>query len=214
MRLSRYVGENGLKTLVPRLLGQTAEAQQRRSRGSAKPTRSWDETGWYEHFKAMQGPELTDIVRKLSRWSEDNFYQVRSSQRIDSRATLWTRLKIAELSCRMFGIRADGKVELQFSDLKGRLPFDSTELRKDLRRRFNEIPGVHIPGRDSSLQGRPTFDVAVLKNQEAFDRFCQVFDWCYLKIADFYSEECYITSTFYILRNQLYVVHSVYNPKT
>jgi hypothetical protein len=188
VEVKQYVGKNGLKTLVPRVLGQTAEAQQRRPRGSDEPTRSWDEIGWYEHFEAMQGSELTDIVRKLSRWSEEKFYQVRSSQRIDSHATLWTRLNISDLSFRMYGIRADGKVELQFSDLKRRLPFDSRDLRKELRRRFNEMPGIHISGRDSTLRGRPTFNIDLLRNQESFDRFCQIFDWCYLQIADYYSE--------------------------
>lgn len=189
VEVQQFVSESGLKTLVPRLLGQTVEAQQRRSRGSGESIRSWGETSWYKHFEAIQGKELTDVVRKLSKWSKEKFYQVHSSQRIDSRATLWTRLKHSDQSWRMFGIRADGKVELQFSDYKRRPPFGSRELRKELRKHLNEIPGVHISGGDSALEGRPTFNIEILKNQDLFVRFCQVFDWAYIQIANYYSEE-------------------------
>lgn len=50
IEVRQYVGQ-GLKTLVPRVLGQTAEAQQRKGRAASSPRREWS----WEAYRDEQG---------------------------------------------------------------------------------------------------------------------------------------------------------------
>lgn len=56
IEVRQYVGQ-GLKTLVPRVLGQTAEAQQRKGRAASSPRREWS---WdaYEQEQGMSADKL------------------------------------------------------------------------------------------------------------------------------------------------------------
>lgn len=56
VEVRQYVGQ-GLKTLVPRIVGQTAEAQQRKGRATGRPPRDWT---WeaYEHEQSMSTVKL------------------------------------------------------------------------------------------------------------------------------------------------------------
>jgi hypothetical protein len=49
LELRQYAGENGLKTIVPTLFGQTEEA---RGIKSARSTRNWDEVGFFKELAA------------------------------------------------------------------------------------------------------------------------------------------------------------------
>lgn len=67
-----------------------------------------------------------------------------------------------------------GTVEVVFSQLARRQPFDDLELRRELRSRLNELPGVAIPG--GRLSRLPSFPMESLSENTAALR--EVFDWC------------------------------------
>jgi hypothetical protein len=60
IEVRQYVGQ-GLKTLVPRVIGETAEAQQRKARGSSSPRRDWS----WEAYRDEQGmaPEKLETAK-------------------------------------------------------------------------------------------------------------------------------------------------------
>lgn len=66
LELRQYEGESGLKSLVPRLYGQTEEAQQRKAPTSEK--RQSDEDSFYEEIRKGLGPELVDVARQIANW--------------------------------------------------------------------------------------------------------------------------------------------------
>lgn len=63
VEISQYAAE-GLKTLVPRVIGQTEEAQQKKS-GGIRETRQWDESSFFEELLNSQGKKIAEIVRSL-----------------------------------------------------------------------------------------------------------------------------------------------------
>ena len=63
VEISQYAGE-GLRTLVPRVIGQTEEAQQKKS-GGIRETRQWDESSFFEELLNSQGKKIAEIVRSL-----------------------------------------------------------------------------------------------------------------------------------------------------
>ena len=71
VELRQFVGE-GVKTLVPRVLGQTATAIQKKTPG-VNERRQWNEASFFADAKEIQGLTESQIaaVRKLYDFSKD-----------------------------------------------------------------------------------------------------------------------------------------------
>jgi alkylated DNA nucleotide flippase Atl1 len=66
-------------------------------------------------------------------------------------------------------------VEVPFSLLKGRSPFDDPAVREELRQRVNDAPGVDIP--PSKLELYPSFPVTLLADDAVWDVITATLDW-------------------------------------
>src|SRR5215212_3774787 len=60
-----------LRTLVPRVIGQTVEAQQKKS-GAPRESRQWDEQSFFEDLKARRGPDEAQVARDILEWARVN----------------------------------------------------------------------------------------------------------------------------------------------
>ena len=68
-----------------------------------------------------------------------------------------------------------GKIEMHFAALSQRPPFDALQLRRDLRDRLNQLPGVEIS--DDKLAGRPPIPMLTLADGAGRDHFIKTMDW-------------------------------------
>jgi hypothetical protein len=68
IEIKQYVGE-GRKTLVPRVIGQTAGAEQKKSAGG-REFRKWDEPSFFEDLETRRGPAESAVARKLLEWAK------------------------------------------------------------------------------------------------------------------------------------------------
>ena len=64
---------------------------------------------------------------------------------------------------------------MPFADARDRPPFDDVEKRRELLRRFNEIPGVMLP--EDSIERRSSTSLTTLVPEEALTQFNQVMEW-------------------------------------
>ena len=87
---------------------------------------------------------------------------------------------------RIFSLWTYGEVEVQFQYLKNAPPFDSEELRVELCRRLNAVPGVRIPS--DAIYRRPSFPLTVLADRSALDDFLAAFEWAIGRIMDTAAE--------------------------
>lgn len=70
IEVKQYVSSDGTKTLVPRVIGQTAEVEARKGRrSSAGAPRRWDETSLFAELEERRGPEETRAARELYDWT-------------------------------------------------------------------------------------------------------------------------------------------------
>jgi hypothetical protein len=67
VEIKQYVSEAGQRTLVPRLIGQTAGAQQKKS-STTRERRQWDESSFFKEFNIRQGREEAELAKKLYDW--------------------------------------------------------------------------------------------------------------------------------------------------
>ncbi|HEY9749597.1 MAG TPA: hypothetical protein V6C63_13015, partial [Allocoleopsis sp.] len=67
VEIKQYLGQ-GLKTLVPRVIGQTAEAQQKKA-GTIREVRQWNESEFFEELKAQRGICEFECAKQIFIWS-------------------------------------------------------------------------------------------------------------------------------------------------
>ncbi|MBN1811805.1 MAG: hypothetical protein JXA14_08215 [Anaerolineae bacterium] len=172
VEVHQYVGK-GLKTLVPRVIGQTVEAQAKKS-GTAGVSRQWDKPSFFEELAARHGAEDAAVARAILEWGKQNmpeFYWGRG-ERSGSFTPGLTHRDMWHL---VIVVWTYGKMELQFQHMLRRPPFDDQALRTELLRKFNEIPGINLPA--DSISRRPSIPLSAFRDPSALDQLFHVLDW-------------------------------------
>jgi hypothetical protein len=73
VEIKQYVGK-GLKTLVPRVMGQTAEAQKKKS--TRGPLIQWDEPSFFNELEERYGIGIAQTAREILEWSKKSVTSV------------------------------------------------------------------------------------------------------------------------------------------
>jgi len=172
VEVRQFEGEQ-LRSLVPKVLGQTAAAQQRRSGPRGSP---WTDEAFFAALAESAGPAAREAAQDLLQWTNSwaTYVWPGRGQTAGSRVPT---LKIAGLgNLNVFALWTYGTVEIYFQWLRSKPPFDQEPMRHDLLRRLNEISGVNLPA--DGINGRPTFPLTALVDADAMTRFKAVIDWC------------------------------------
>ena len=171
VEIKQYVGGQGLKALVPRVIGQTGEPPR-------PPTsQAWDEQSFFRDLMAGTAADTADAeaARQILGWARQHHTRVvyRKGRR-DATASAYVDL--ADRPLRLISIYSPmGLVELPLQTITRRAPFSEEPKREELRRRLNEVQGVQLP--DEALDKYPTIKLSVLTNKDAMDEFLRVFAW-------------------------------------
>ena len=170
IEVKQYVGE-GVKTLVPRVIGQTAEAETKKRASS--PGRQWDEESFFSVL-SEQGPDAVRAGRDLFEWAAKRGLLAWWG-RGNVYGTFVPVLDVAGRRHYPIAIWTSGSVGIQFQHMN-QPPFDAVELRKDLLTRLNQIPGVAIP--EDSISGRPSLPLSDLgRNPKMLNGLKAALDW-------------------------------------
>jgi hypothetical protein len=172
VEVRQFVGE-GRRTLVPRVLGQTAQAQQKKAAPTAD-SRQWDEPSFFSEMARGHEESLVRTARRLLDWGKSNELGIWWGKGAKSGSfSLMCEVNGVEHST--FSVWTYGSVEIQFQSMKKREAFASEEARRELGAKLNDIPGVQI--REDAISKRPNVKLAVLEEDDALDSFVAVFDW-------------------------------------
>jgi len=170
VEIKQYVGQ-GQKTLVPRVIGLTAEAERKKPVTSA---RQWDEASFFGLLTERFGEEQAEIARKILAWAKEKFTRIWWGKgRWDG--SFIPVLDIPGQSHYLIAAWTDGRIEITFQHMKSRPYFDREENRHELRRRLNAIPGIAIP--EDGIARRPTIPLSALAEQDNRKRFLEVLEW-------------------------------------
>lgn len=171
LEVRQYVGE-GVATLAPHVLGQTAQAAAAKA-GGGRGARQWDEGSFVETLQRQRGDEAVAGARSVLDWARRNGLEVRwgrggtdgsFSPRLDGQAAQhWF------VTCYTYG-----RMEILFQYM-GVGPFADEGKREILRERFNRVPGVAI--RAEALSGRPRLELAALQDEPTRTAVFAALDW-------------------------------------
>jgi hypothetical protein len=182
VEVKQFVGEN-LKTIVPRILGQTETARQKKTadRGEA---RQWDEPSFFSDLTGRRGEQDAAVARRLLEWARGHGLRIwwgRGKQDGSFVPTYDNKYGKNFL----FVVWSSGGVELQFQHMR-LPPFSEPANRKELADRLAQIGGVSIP--ESALNRRPSFKLSLLTGAGNLEKFLAAFDWVIAEIKDAESD--------------------------
>ncbi len=176
VEIRQYVGQ-GLKTLVPRVIGQS------KSGGTTTEGRQWNESSFFEEI-GKRDPSAAEIARKILEWA-----------RIKMPRDTWGRGKQSGSFIPMldhegtphalFAIWTNGNVQIYFGYMGARPPFTDEAIRQELLRRLNEIPGVALPS--DAVNRYPNISMSTLQHKPALEQFLGALDWAVEQIKGFRS---------------------------
>jgi hypothetical protein len=170
IEVKQYVGPEGLRTLVPSLIGETAAAETRKG---SREKGHWDEASFLRELEAKRGPEEARVARALIDWARSPMPRFTwGTGRVDG--SFAPVLDYAGRDHFSFVIYTSGGLAIHFKSL--RPPFDDVELRREFLHRVNAIPGVSIP--PDGITRWPRVPLAVFSsNPDALESLKDVLDW-------------------------------------
>lgn len=172
LEVKQYMGQ-GLKTLVPKIIGLTAAVQQEKTSGAGE-TRQWDELSFFQDLESRRGGGETKAARKILEWArkrdlriwwgkgkkDGSFFPMLDYQG----ETYWT-----------IAVWTYGRVQIQFQMMLKNEPFKDEHKRIELLRRLNEIPGVALS--QDSITKYPSIPLSILKDEKLLSQFLDTLDW-------------------------------------
>lgn len=169
VEVRQYIG-GGQKAVVPRVLGQTAAALQRKQ---ATQDHQWDEASLLASLGERHGRDAARVAQELVGWAQAKGLDIwwGRGQRSGSFLPI---LHAGKDWFTGFAVWTYGTVEIQFQHMRNRAPYDDPTKRLALVRALNSIDGVRLP--EDAIDRRPGFDLKLLGSTSSFEQFTKIFE--------------------------------------
>lgn len=154
-----------VRTLVPKVIGQTAGALQKKQAGSRSASK-WTEERFLREIGERQGQEAAKVSKEILGWAQDEGLRIWWGSGTVSGSFI-PMLDRKEEWHSFDALWTYGSVEMQFQYMKG--PYEDEKARLDLLQQLNSIPGVELD--PSRVSARPSFPISVLTNPEHMASF-------------------------------------------
>jgi hypothetical protein len=172
IEIKQFVGE-GMKTLVPRVLGQTEIARQKKAPGSTGRVNA-TEAEFLSSIAADRTAEEQSVIRRLIDWSREHGLDD-SFRKGQKGISFIPELRHADRQYYPISVRQRGPIAIQMRWLKKDPPFNDALKRDQLFDRIKDIPGLQVA--DAGMEGFPKIPVSTLLDPEYFRRFIESLGW-------------------------------------
>jgi hypothetical protein len=169
VEVKQFVGDDGLTTLVPRVVAGGIE---RRRRPSGDAFKRWDEESFFKILERKRGAAEVEAARAILAWAKPRFERIR-----------WGRGKvdgsfnpiIGDGRQSVFAVFSYGSVEIRFSYLIDAPPFHEQSMRRELAERLSAIPGVELDA--AATERRPSIPLSTFVDTAALGQFFEIVEW-------------------------------------
>jgi hypothetical protein len=169
IEIKQFVGQQGLRSLVPRVIGQTTKAQTVKGT-QRRPTINEDE--FFTHLN-QRSPEAAQVARKILDWAIEKGLPINwrgaSFVPVVDYGGPFTHNPIT-----VVGSSKIPRVGIKFGRMRNRQKL-SAGLRLELLHLLNEIPGVNLPS--DSIEKFPSIPLSILTQEGCLDKFLAAIEW-------------------------------------
>ncbi|MGB3534100.1 MAG: hypothetical protein WBA13_11345 [Microcoleaceae cyanobacterium] len=177
LEIKQYVSEEGVKTLVPRLIGQTTEAQQRKLSATGE-RRRWDEASFFEELENRWGRDEAEIAGVVHRWVKQHQPEVEiqwGTGDIYGGFAAVTYSKEGRKLHKLFTVDISSRLEISSNHYGYQPPFDTPETWVELRNRFSSI-GLSLPVERTEFR-TPSLSLSSVQDHSTLQQVLDTFDW-------------------------------------
>ena len=169
VEVRQYVGEN-LRTLVPRVVGQTAQAEQKRAVSRRQTV--WDRDRFMEALAASSGPDDRRVAEALLQWAEGRGVRIYWGKGSTNGSFTPILDHDGEKHFTFAVWSHTGAVEVMFQYMKA--PFDTEARKREILEQIKAIPGLEL--RHENVEARPSFPLGALSEPGRLGAFLAICD--------------------------------------
>lgn len=176
LEIKQYVSQEGLRTLVPRVIGQTTEAQLKKS-STTRERRKWDEASFFPEFKTRWGSDEASIVRKIHSWAKNQESTVSIQWGTGDIYGGFAAIvnQPGKKNLELFSVDISGRLEIYSNNYSCQPPFNSDKKWLELRSKFSSI-GLALPGNANEFRA-PSLRLSTLQDETALNQVMETFHW-------------------------------------
>jgi hypothetical protein len=178
IEVRQFVG-GGRRTLVPKLVGQTAEAERRKSTGRRQEGQ-WDEASFLEELARISEPDVA-VARRLLEWAEDSGLRIWWGKGRQT-GSLFPVLDHGQEGHTFVALWTNGTVQGQFGQMQRKIPFTDLALRREFGRRLSRVAGVEVT--EDMLDRFPSFGLEGLRAPDGMRVFLGALDWAVAEVRN------------------------------
>ncbi|WP_306009788.1 hypothetical protein [Bacillus sp. MMSF_3328] len=172
IEVKQFIGNN-LKSLVPRLIGQTSEAVQKKRTGTRGTP--WDEDLFFEELQRTS-PEDVNITKEILEWSKQNMsYIWWGAGKVEG--SFVPTIIVNDIKFHLFSVRTSGQIELYFKHLTSRPVFENEAKRLELLTKMNGILDSTQQIPDDSITRLPKISISALNDPSKLLGFFDTYKW-------------------------------------
>ncbi len=170
VEVKQFIGET-LKTLVPRVIGQTAKGEGGKT---PSPTVKWDEASFLEEL-AHKSPEDCETAKKILEWGKKNGDGVwwGTGRRVGAFELL--HYTTGGKYFWLISVHTNGYLKMQFKWFRNTPPFDNEAKRLEFVERLNAIPNVNISS--DAINLLPSIELSKLRDEMSLQQFLETLEW-------------------------------------
>jgi len=182
LEVRQYLGEGKLRNLIPRLIGRTEHAQQKKAAGGAE-IHQWDEQSFFEVLNQRRDVVGTAVARALLDWGKRTMTNI-----------WWGKGKVSPSYAPVLKLKNDdyypinvttgfknAQVQLSFGHMTVP-PFDTPDGRRPLLERLAQVRGIDVE--DDWATRYPNILLSTLSSDQALRGFLEVLDWSVARVKE------------------------------
>lgn len=176
VEIKQYVSREGLRTLVPRVIGQTAEAKQKKA-SATRERRRWDEASFFQEYNIRRDRDEAEMARQIFEWGLDREPNVNVQWGTgDTQGGFAIKVNLkGRKTHELFGVGIHGILWISSSAYASQPPFDSEPKWQELTNKLSLI-GLALPS-DRAERRFPSIRLSTLQHETALNQILDTFDW-------------------------------------
>jgi hypothetical protein len=164
IEVEHFLGADGMRTLVPRLVGATARAQTAKSvEAPMEPVR---EDEWLQSLADKFGPKALEGAERGLQWFRENGFEIEQTKSQDSLAAKMLRAD-GKPTWPFFVRRSTGRLDIALGNLIYVPAYKGDNARKELLDRIKALPTTTVKATEK-LNGWPSIALEEIAKEEVW----------------------------------------------